>query len=139
MTDALNVIMRWLHISSVVVLVGGVLYARLVIVPALVSLPTQDQETLGDAMAARYRSLLYLAMLFLLGTGIYNFVMNLGRGPLYQALLGIKLLLVLHFFAVGTLIVKPKNAKRARQMTGIVISGLIIIAISAVLRQLHLN
>jgi len=139
MTDALNVIMRWLHISSVVVLVGGVLYARLVIVPALVSLPTQDQETLGDAMAARYRSLLYLAMLFLLGTGIYNFVMNLGRGPLYQALLGIKLLLVLHVFAVGILIVKPKNVKRARQMTGLLISGLIIIAISAVLRQLHLN
>ncbi len=139
MTDALNVIMRWLHISSVVVLVGGVLYARLVIAPALVSLPTQDQQTLGDAMAARYRSLLYLAMLFLLGTGIYNFFMNLGRGPLYQSLLGIKLLLVLHVFAVGGLIVKPKNAKRARQMTGIVISGIIIIAISAVLRQLHLN
>jgi hypothetical protein len=35
--------------------------------------------------------------------------------------------------------VKPKNAKRARQMTGLLISGLIIIAISAVLRQLHLN
>jgi len=139
MTDALNVIMRWLHISSVVVLVGGVLYARLVIVPALVSLPAQEQETLGDAMAARYRSLLYLAMLFLLGTGIYNFVMNLGRGPLYQSLLGIKLLLVLHVFAVGILIVKPNNPKRARQMTGLLTSGLIIIAISAVLRQLHLN
>jgi uncharacterized membrane protein len=139
MTDALNVIMRWLHISSVVVLVGGVLYARLVIAPALASLATQDQERLGAAMAARYRSLLYLAMLFLLGTGIYNFFMNLGRGPLYQSLLGIKLLLVLHVFAVGSLIVKPKNAKRARQMTGLLISGLIIIAISAVLRQLHLN
>jgi hypothetical protein len=48
-------------------------------------------------------------------------------------------LLVLHVFAVGSLIVKPKNAKRARQMTGLLISGLIIIAISAVLRQLHLN
>lgn len=139
MTDALNVIMRWLHISSVVVLVGGVLYARLVIAPALASLPTQDQETLGAAMASRYRSLLYLAMLFLLGTGLYNVFMNLGRGPLYQSLLGIKLLLVLHVFAVGIVIVKPKNVKRARQMTGLVISGLLIIAISAVLRQLHLN
>jgi hypothetical protein len=65
--------------------------------------------------------------------------MNLGRGPLYQALLGIKLLLVLHVFAVGFLIVKPKNPKRARMMTGIVISGLTIIAMSAVLRQLHLQ
>jgi uncharacterized membrane protein len=139
MTDALNVIMRWLHITSVVVLIGGVLYARLVIAPVLRSLPAPEQDTLGDAVAARYSSLLYLAMLLLTGTGIYNMVMNLGRGPLYQSLLGIKLLLVLHVFAVGLLIVKPKNPKRARLMTGVVISGITIIAISAVLRQLHLN
>ena len=63
----------------------------------------------------------------------------LGRGPLYQALLGTKLLLVLHVFVVGLLMVKPKNPKRARQITGIAISGVIIIAMSAVLRQLHLH
>jgi hypothetical protein len=116
-----------------------VLYARLVIVPAIASLPAGQQDSLGDAMAARYRTLLYLAMLLLTGTGIYNMVMNLGRGPLYQALLGTKLLLVLHVFAVGLLMVKPKNPKRARQMTGIAISGVIIIAMSAVLRQLHIH
>src|SRR5216684_7595254 len=138
MTDALNVLMRWLHITSVVVLIGGIFFARFVIVPAVTSLPAQDQDTLGDAAAARYRSLLYLAMLFLTGTGIYNMVMNLGRGPVYQALLGVKLLLVLHVFAVGFLIVKPKNPRRTRMMTGVVISGVIIIAISAVLRQLHM-
>lgn len=139
MTDVISVIMRWLHITSAVVVVGGVLYARFVIAPALATLAAQDQETLGSALAARYRSLLYLAMVFLAGTGLYNVVMNLGRGPFYQLLLGIKLLLVLHVFAVGLLIVKPKNPKRSRQMTGLVISGLVILAISAVLRQLHLN
>ena len=139
MTDALNVLMRWMHITSVVVLVGGMLYARLVIVPAIASLPAGQQDSLSDAMAARYRSLLYLAMLLLTGTGIYNMVMNLGRGPLYQALLGTKLLLVLHVYVVGLLMVKPKNPKRARQITGIAISGVIIIAMSAVLRQLHLH
>ncbi len=139
MTDALNVLMRWMHITSVVTLAGGVLYARLVIVPAVASLPPDLRESLGDAMAARYRSLLYLAMLLLTGSGIYNMVMNTGRGPLYQSLLGTKLLLVLHVFAVGLLIVKPSNPKRERQMTGIAISGAIIIALSAVLRQLHLH
>jgi uncharacterized membrane protein len=139
MTDALNVLMRWLHITSVVVAIGGLLFARLVVVPAIASLPPGEQEKLGETIAARYRSLLYLAMLMLLATGIYNFFMNLGRGPLYQALLGVKLLLALHVFAVGFLIVAPRNTKRARQMTGVVISGVIIIAISAVLRQLHLH
>jgi putative copper export protein len=78
-------------------------------------------------------------VLLLTATGLYNTIMNVNRGALYQSLLGIKLLLVLHVFAVGIIIVKPKNPKRARQMTGIIISGLVIIAISAVLRQLHLN
>jgi len=139
MTDALNVIMRCLHIISVVVLIGGVLFARLVIVPALEPLAPKDRESLGESMAARYRSLLYLSILLLLGTGIYNLFMNLGRGPVYHALLGIKLLLALHVFAVGMLIVKPKNEKRTRQMTGLVISGVTIVAISAVLRQIHLS
>lgn len=139
MTEALNVLMRWLHITSVVVLIGGVLYARLVVAPAVASLGAGEQEALGDAMAARFRSLLYLAVLFLLASGIYNLFLNLGRGPVYQSLLGIKMLLALHVFAVGFLIVKPKNPKRTRQLTGIMISGVIIIVISAVLRQLHLH
>jgi len=139
MTDVLSVIMRWLHLTSVVVLIGGVLYARFVIAPALATLTAQEQETLASATAERYRSLLWLAILLLTATGLYNMIMNVSRGALYQSLLGIKLLLVLHVFAVGFLIVKPKNPKRSRQMTGLVISGLVIIALSAVLRQLHLN
>jgi len=139
MTDALNVLMRWLHITSVVTLIGGVLYARFALAPVLQSLAAQQQETLGDALAARYRSLLFLVIVLLTATGLYNMIVNINRGTLYQSLLGIKLLLVLHVFAVGILIVRPKNPKRTRQMTGLVISGLVIIAISAVLRQLHLN
>jgi len=139
MPDVLSVIMRWLHITSVVVLLGGVLYARFILAPVLQSLAAQEQETLGDSLAARYRSLLLVVVLLLTATGLYNMIMNINRGTLYQSLLGIKLLLVLHVFAVGILIVRPKNPKRTRQMTGLVISGLVILAISAVLRQLHLN
>ncbi len=139
MPEALNVLMRWLHITSVVVLIGGVLYAWRVVAPAIESVAASQQEALGDAMAARFRPLLYLTVLFLLASGIYNLFLNLGRGTLYQSLLGVKMLLALHVFAVGFLIVKPKNAKRSRQLTGIAISGVIILAISAVLRQLHLQ
>ena len=136
MTDALTVLMRWLHITSAMTLIGGVLYARFVIAPILQSLPQEEQETLGSSAATRYRSLMFLAIALLTGTGIYNAILNVRRGLLYQSLLGIKLLLVLHVFAVGILVVKPRNPKRTRVMTGYVISGLVIIAISAVLRQI---
>lgn len=137
--DALNVIVRWFHITSAVALIGGVLFARLVALPAAQFLPASDREKLGEAMAARFRPWVLSAAGALLLTGIYNMLRNLGRGPLYSGLLGIKMLLALHVFAVGSLIVRPRNERRARMMTGVIISGLIIVVISACLRQLHLS
>jgi hypothetical protein len=47
---------------------------------------------------------------------------------------GIKMLLVLHVFAVTTLATRPDNARRTRQLTGIAISGIGIVILSVVLR-----
>ena len=38
----LAVCMRWIHIASVVTLIGGFIYARFVLAPALASLPTAE-------------------------------------------------------------------------------------------------
>jgi hypothetical protein len=43
---------------------------------------------------------------------------------------------VLHVFAVALLITQPKNPKRARMMTGTLVSALVILAISAYLRRI---
>ena len=75
-------------------------------------------------------------MLGLIVSGTYNLLTNPGHTPKYHMLLGIKLMLVLHVFAVALLITQPKNPRRARMMTGTLISGLIILAISAYLRRI---
>jgi len=140
MTEVFNVAMRWLHISSMMVLLGGILFARFVVEPSLAPLAADTRSQVGEAMAARFRSLMYYAIGILLLTGLYNLFLNIsGKPPLYHALLGVKLLAALHVFAVGFLIVQPRNPKRTRLMTGVVISGLIILAVSAWLRQIHLN
>jgi hypothetical protein len=54
----------------------------------------------------------------------------------YHIVLGIKLVLVAHVFAVALLIVQPKNPRRVRLMTGAFLSGLAIILISAYLRRI---
>jgi hypothetical protein len=51
-------------------------------------------------------------------------------------LIGIKVLLALHVFAAASLITRPNNPKRARQITATVISALIILGISAWLRRI---
>lgn len=136
MAEALSVIMRWLHITSMATLIGGMLYGRLVAAPASESLASDARDALGEHSATAQRPLVYGAIAGLLISGVYNILTHPGHSPRYHMLLGIKLLLALHVFAVAMLIVRPHNQRRKRMMTGVVISGLAIILISAVLRAI---
>ncbi len=99
-------------------------------------LAPETSEKFGEAMAARYRPLLYAAIAGLLLSGTYNLLNKAGATPLYHAIIGVKMLLALHVFAVGFLAVQPGNKRRARQMTGLIASGLTIVILSAVLRRI---
>ena len=136
MADVLFVLMRWIHFVSMATLVGGILYARLVMTSSVGALAPDAREAFGERTAAAYRPLVIAAMLGLILSGTYNLLTNPGHTPKYHMLFGIKILLVLHVFAVALLITQPKNPKRTRMMTGTLISGLIILAISAYLRRI---
>jgi uncharacterized membrane protein len=136
MADVLFVLMRWLHISSVATLIGGMIFGRVVMSQAAEGLSPDAGESLMDKAAMLYRPLVFTAMAGLLVSGTYNILTNLGHTPLYHMLLGIKFLLVLHVFAVAILVTRPHNKRRARMMAGAAISGLGIIAISAYLRHI---
>ena len=136
MDDAIFVLMRWLHLSSMATLIGGILYGRLVMTPAIGSLAPEAGETLAGKAAGAYRPLVLAAICGLIVSGVYNILTNAGHSVTYHILLGVKLMLVLHVFAVALLITAPHNPHRARMMTGTVVSGLIILAISAYLRRI---
>jgi hypothetical protein len=118
MDSILPVAMRWLHISSVIVLLGGVFYALVAV---------------GE-MARGFKPVAYGAIGGILISGVYNFLSKSSFPPHYHMWFGIKVLLALHVFAAVLLY----NGKR-RSLMGIVISGALIVAISGVLRWLSLN
>jgi hypothetical protein len=136
MPDVLLVIVRWIHIASMATLIGGILYGRLVMVPAISTLAADARESLAETAAALYRPFVIAAVIGLVLSGTINFLSTTGHRPIYHMLFGIKILLALHVFAVAILIVQPKNPRRTRMMTGALISGLIIVAISAWLRRI---
>jgi putative copper export protein len=136
MADALFVLMRWVHFTSMATLVGGILFARLVMTPSLGALAPDAREKFGERGAAAYRPLVIAAICGLILSGTYNLLTNPGHTPKYHMLLGVKLMLVLHVFAVALLITRPNNPRRTRMMTGTLVSGLIILAISAYLRRI---
>ncbi len=117
MDAVLSVSMRWLHIASIVVLLGGVFYARFAV---------------GDLQQG-FKPLAYGAIGGILISGTYNFLSKQSFPPHYHMWFGIKILLVLHIFA-ATILYRGKT----RALTGIVFSGAIVIAISGWLRWLSL-
>jgi uncharacterized membrane protein len=133
----LEVIMRWIHIASMATLIGGLLYGRLVMAPSIATLAADARESLASAAAMRFRPFVFAAIGGLVVSGTYKLLTTPGHRPIYHMLLGIKLLLALHVFAVSILIVQAKNPRRVRMMTGTVISGLLILGIAAWLSKVY--
>ena len=133
--DILTVIMRWLHLSSMATLVGGMLYWRVVLAPASEALSPETREALGDKAASIFSPIVWASIAGLLISGIFKYLTSPGHQPIYHMIFGIKMLLALHVFAVGILIVRPGNLRRTRMLTGTVISGLAIVLLSAWLKQ----
>jgi hypothetical protein len=115
MEAVLPIAMRWLHIASAVILLGGVFYARAVI---------------GE-MAQAFKPLVYAAIGGILVSGLYNFLSKIPVSTNYKLWFAIKMLLALHVFAAAILYRGKK-----RSLTGIVIAGALILAISSYLRWL---
>jgi hypothetical protein len=137
MGDVLGPIMQWLHFASMAMLIGGILYGRLVMLPSSAALAADAREALADRAAVAFRPFVVAGICGLVVSGVYNILTHPGHRPIYQVLLGIKVLLALHVFAVALLIVRPGHPRRARMMTGAAISGLVIIAIAAYLKHIY--
>jgi cytochrome bd-type quinol oxidase subunit 2 len=136
MGDVLTLVMRWVHICSMAALLGGIIYGRLVFLRSLAGLPPEASAAVQAKAAAAFRPIVLAAVAGLILSGVYNLITNPGHTPRYHMLFGIKFLFALHVFAVAFLITQPVNPRRGRLMTGTIISGLIILLISAYLRRI---
>jgi uncharacterized membrane protein len=134
MGEILTALMRWVHISSAVTLIGGIFYARFIMLPAAAALSGDARTTLDEQAAARFRPVMYAAMAGLIVAGTYKLLASPGHSALYHALFGIKILLALHVFAVAILTGAAHNPRRPRQLFGAAVSGVVVLLISAYLK-----
>jgi uncharacterized membrane protein len=140
--EVFGILMRWAHIVSAVLLIGGIAYARMVAAPVLGEVH-DEQPDLLRRLGARYRPLVYASIVGLIVSGLYNYLMHLGHTRYYEMWFGIKILLALHVFAGAILAVRSSradggdDAKLLRRMTGVILSGLAAILIAAYLRRIY--
>lgn len=123
-----GILSRWLHVSAVVTLAGGVFYACVL----------ARAGRLPDGAGAGFRPGVWVLVAVLFVSGIYNLLTKDVFPEGYQIVFGVKFLLVLHVVAV-TLVAARRGvpaAKAARLLSGASFSGLAILLLSAFLRHL---
>src|SRR5688572_18436140 len=95
----LNVLTRWLHVSSAVTWVGARIFLALVIRPALAAQEPSARQAMMAAVLPRVKTVIHSALGLLLLTGFYNYfvaipkVRELVYRSLYHPIIGTKILL----------------------------------------------
>ena len=140
----LHIVARFLHIGSVILLLGGIAYSRQVLVPTLISLDGDTRLRLARDSQKRFQATLFILLTLIVLSGFYNYFTYAGprHTSAYQMWFGIKFLLVLH--VVATAILWSTSAykdaaaigKSKRRLISMLISGFLIVLISAYLRSL---
>jgi len=140
----IEVLMRWVHVGAVIVLVGGGVFKRFVLMPAVAELSESERTALRERVTSAWRKFVGLGIGLILISGLYNYVIvsipkHSGDG-LYQALLGIKMCLALAvFFLASALSGRAKGLEGLRRnsrqwLTVMLLLAAVIVAISGFLR-----
>lgn len=140
----LDVLSRILHVGTAIVLVGGTVFMRFVLLPAADKLSPETHETLRTAVVRVWKIFVHVGVVLFLLTGFYNYqvVMIPGhRGDsTYHVLMGIKILLALVvFFLAEVLVGRAAAFEKMRQnrktwLAVIILLAAIIVAISGYLK-----
>jgi len=153
----LPLLSRWLHILAAMAVVGGPMFMCFALLPADPVLPGNQRQALHDRIRRRWSKVVMTAILFLLVTGIYNFILFFQAtktwGPtwehgsanysLYNILFGIKFVLALAVFFIASAVTgRGEIFTRFRQhdrfwITVNLLLGILIVCIAGYMRMMH--
>jgi len=146
MEDVINVLSRWIHVGTAIVLLGGLAFQRFVLLPSAAELPEAEHDKLRTAVLGRWKKFVHAGIGLLLLTGFYNYLAapTPANPPvswkLYHPLVGTKILVALVLFAMGSGMVGRSNAfaglraNPRRTLTIMLLLGATIVGISGFLK-----
>jgi len=138
-----DIVSRVIHVATAIVLVGGSVFLRYVLMPAAAPLAEAEHDALRQRLMNRWKKVVHAGIALLLVSGIYNYIRQIPnhRGDgLYHALLGVKMLLALIVFFLGSALVGRSAAfeklrkNRGRCLGLIVLLATLIVGISGFLK-----
>jgi uncharacterized membrane protein len=154
--DPTLLLLRWAHILAAITLMGGLVFARFALVPAVSDLDGTTRDRIHDAIRRRWLPWVIIAITVLLASGLANFLLFNGRVKAegwadgqwmrqtsYHALFGAKFLLALvAFYFASALVGRGEGTQwvrndRAKWLSVTLGLALAIVLLSGWMRQLH--
>ena len=149
----LKSLMQWIHVGSVVLMIGGFFFFRVVLLP--IANRSDEPAALISFALRRFGGVVWTALLTTLISGLYNFItffraaradtaidLVVSDYSLYIFILSIKLFIVFLIFTLAIVLTFPYpvfsvyQKRPAPWLNLTVILGLIVIFLSAYLRRL---
>lgn len=134
-----DVISRFIHVATAIVMVGGTVFMRYVLMPAAAELSQTEHDQLRQRLLARWKRVVHSGIGLFVVSGFYNFFQALPKhkgDSLYHALVGTKVLLAFIIFFIASALVGRSAAfekmrqQRAKWMGVIVLLAAAIVGIS---------
>ncbi|RLS30576.1 MAG: hypothetical protein DWH79_10630 [Planctomycetota bacterium] len=154
--EPLMLFLRWAHVLAAITAMGGLIFSRFALLPALEDLDEQTRKGIHDRIRRRWLPWVIGAITILLLSGLANYVLFIGRvkgeqwagGSWfryqgYHALMGFKILLAMGvFYLASALVGRGEGTQwarndRAKWLTLTLGLALAVVIISGYLRQMH--
>ncbi len=135
----LEVLGRFLHVAAAIVMVGGTVFMRFILMPAAKELPEAEHDQLRQRLLARWKRVVHIGIAMLLLSGLFNYMQQIPKHKgdgLYHALIGTKMLLAMVVFFIASALVgrsatfEKMRQNRAKWMGLIVLLSALIVGIS---------
>ena len=139
----LQIVMRYIHIVSAIIVVGGMSFMLMCLTPAVRLLDEQFRDSLMKMVHHRFLRVVWVAIGGLIVSGAYNWYMLQKTydkiGPKANALIGTKVLIAFIMFAVvGARTVGMMQNPRRALMINIHLAAIVIL-LAAILRYYRLE
>ena len=113
--DWIALVSRWLHVGSVILLVGGMAFKLYVLAPSADALSEAEHNALRSNVLDRLRRYVHTLVALILLSGAYNFYARMSTERPWHMLAGIKVLLGLFIlFVASALVGRSKGLQKMR-------------------------
>jgi uncharacterized membrane protein len=138
-----DLISRWVHVGTAIVVLGGSVFMRFVLMPAAQQLPEAEHQALRARVLGTWKKFVSLGIALFLISGFWNYIRGMKAGPvgpLYHPLIGTKILLSFGVFFLASALVGRSPAfeglrKNSKKWLAVTIAlAAIVVALAGVVK-----